>query len=168
MDKFPVINRHTRTFDLRQTGEEEYTAKIIQFRPPALDASDNTAFEIPVKRDDEAGDWRRETEAALKMDGYILLAWVVCSYGGRADIISAWYLPEDGERWVYKWNYDKKTMQAIDSFSRTTCRDTYQWLRERKPGGLFKEIHVCAPPYILLDSKDLRKEYLAGNLEETS
>jgi hypothetical protein len=141
-------------------------AKILQFRvfsdEPSID------FETPVKRDTEADDARRETETALKMDGHILIAWAFERYGGGIEIISAWYLPEDGKQWVYKWDYDKKTMKEVGSFARITRRDAYQWLTADHPKGLFKEFHLCAPPYILLDSKDLRKEYLAGKLEKTS
>jgi hypothetical protein len=182
MDKFPVINWHTRTFDQKQTGEEEYTPKILQFRPlpPAALPEDyaipKQCLTVPflageavtppqAKQESEAADQRRETEAALKMDGHILLAWAVCKYGGRVEIISAYYLPEEGKQWVYKWEYDKKTMKAVGSFSRIPRHDAYQWLKEAEPKGIFREIHVCAPPYILLDSKDLRKEYLAGNLK---
>jgi hypothetical protein len=160
------INWHTRTFDQRRP-EEEDVAKILQFRMPSPDASGNVEFEIPVRRDKEAGDPRRETEAALKMDGFILIAWAVCRYGGHADIISAWYFPEDGDQWVYRLEYDKKTMKVIDSSSRTSRHRVYQWLKENRQ-GLFREFHLCAPLYILLDNEDLRKEYLAGNLEKIS
>jgi hypothetical protein len=143
------------------------TAKILQFRLPSLDASGNVEFEIPVRRDKEAGDQRRETEADLKLDGYILIAWAVCRYGGNAEVVSAWYFPESGNQWVYRWEYDKKTMKPIDSSSRISRHRAYQWLNEKQQ-GLFGEFHLCAPLYILLDSRDLRKEYLAGNLEKTS
>jgi hypothetical protein len=143
-------------------------AKILQFRLPSPDASGNTGFEIPVKRDKKADDGQRETEAALKMDGHILVAWALCRYGGNVDIISAWYLPEDGKRWVYKWDYDKKTMKAADSPTRTSSREIYRWLNADHPKGLFREFHLCAPLYILLDNKELRAEYLAGKLERTS
>jgi hypothetical protein len=143
------------------------TAKILQFRLPSLDASGNVGFEIPVKRDKEAGDGRRETEAALKMDGFILIAWAVCRYGGGVEVVTAWYFPEDGDQWVYRWEYDKKTMKPADSSSRTSRHKVYQWLKENRQ-GLFGEFHLCAPLYILLDSKELRAEYLAGNLERTS
>jgi hypothetical protein len=104
----------------------------------------------------------------LRGSGYFFkIAWAVCGYGRRADIISAWYLPEDGKQWVYKWEYDKKTMKAVDSPARTSSRETYQCLKDNRP-GLFREFHLCAPLYILLDSKELRAEYLAGNLERIS
>jgi hypothetical protein len=49
--------------------------------------------------------------------------------------------------------------------SRFSCLEIYQWLKEDGPAGLFKERHICAPPYILLDNRELRAEYLAGNLD---
>jgi hypothetical protein len=147
--------------------KEAKMAKILQFRLPSLEASGNVGFEIPVKRDKEAGDPQREMESALKMDGYILIAWAVCKYGGNVEVVSAWHFPEDGDQWVYRWEYDKKTMKVIDPSSRTSRHKVYHWLKENRQ-GLFREFHLCAPLYILLDSKDLRKEYLAGNLEKTS
>jgi hypothetical protein len=139
-------------------------AKIIQFR--FFSDEPDMGLEPPVKKDEKAGDQRRETEAALKIDGFILLAWALCRYGGHAEIISAWYLPEDGKQWVYKWEYDKKTMKAVGSPARTSGHEVYQWLKENRPGVFFKELHLCAPPYILLDNKELRAEYLNGNLEK--
>jgi hypothetical protein len=107
--------------------------------------------------------WVRETEAALQRPGYILIAWAVSRYG-FVDVLSAWYLPEDGKRWVYKWEYDMKTMKEADTSSRSSCLEVYQWLKEEHR-GLFKERHICVPPYILLDNKELRTEYLAGRLD---
>jgi hypothetical protein len=101
------------------------------------------------------------------LPGYILIAWGIVKYGS-GDVVTAWYLPENGERWVYKRNYDAKTMKIIeDAFARISCHDAYQWLKEPSH-GLFREFYICAPLYILLDNKQLRAEYLAGNLEKIS
>jgi hypothetical protein len=58
-----------------------------------------------------------------------------------------------------------KTMKEADTYSRTPCFEIYQWLKE-DDRGWFTELHICAPLYILLDNKELRAEYLAGNLDE--
>jgi hypothetical protein len=74
-------------------------------------------------------------------------------------------LPENGKRWVYKWEYDAATLRESGSFSRFQCFEAYRWLKEDIPEGMFKEYHICVPLYILLDSRELRAEYLAGRLD---
>jgi hypothetical protein len=134
------------------------TGAIIQF-PVSTEAGERLA--VHNERTRRA----RETTSALQKPGYILIAWALCQYGGGAKVISAWYLPENGKRWVYRHEYDAKNMKEMDTFSRSPCLEIYQWLKQ-KHGGLFKELHICAPLYILLDNKELRAEYLAGNMDD--
>jgi hypothetical protein len=108
---------------------------------------------------------RREIEAALQQDDHILVAWTLNRYGS-GDVISAWHLPKDGKRWVYKHEYDAKNLKPLNTFSRFSCREVYEWLIEGHGEGMHKESHVCAPLYLLLDNKALRMEYISGRLDE--
>jgi hypothetical protein len=105
----------------------------------------------------------RSVEAALQRPEHILLAWARES--GLLEAIRGWYLPCDGKRWVYHWFYDAKTMKEIDTPARSSCAEIYRWLTEESEKGCFREFHICAPPIILLDSKELRQEYLDGKLD---
>jgi hypothetical protein len=127
---------------------------IIQF-PVTGEARERLAAYNEIKNK------RRETEAAIRRPGYILLAWAreMFFHG----VIRGWYLPEEGSRWVYSWSYDVKGMKECGSGHRSSPGEIYRWLQSDKK-GIFKEFHLCAPPFILLDSHDLRAEYLAGNI----
>jgi hypothetical protein len=103
----------------------------------------------------------KKTEAALARPGHILLAWAKM---GRGDCIRAWYVPCEGKRWVYAWDYDGAAMLDFGGRSRHSSSAVYDWLTDSGSKGLFSEFHVCAPPYILLDSAELRQKYQAGEL----
>jgi hypothetical protein len=106
----------------------------------------------------------KTAESDLALPGYILLAWARTKYGPRSNI-RAWYVPCDGKRWVYEWAYDDKTMRRFNNPYRSSCSATYYWLTgDSEKKDLFGEFHICAPPYILLDSAELRQEYLKGKL----
>jgi hypothetical protein len=128
--------------------------KILQF-PVSPEARERLAAHDKIKNK------RRETEDAIRRTGYILLAWSREMF--VHEVIRGWCLPEESGRSVYSWSYDAKSMKECGGFHRTPPGEIYQWLLEDEK-GLFKEFHICAPPYILLDSKELRREYLAGRM----
>jgi hypothetical protein len=128
--------------------------KIIQFP-----VTEEARRRLAARQEDAAA--RKETEKALRRDGFILLAWA--REGSVLGCLRGWYLPEDGRGWVYVFSYDAKTMKECGSVHRAPLGEIYRWLQSDKK-GLFREFHLCAPPFILLDSKDLRAEYLAGNI----
>lgn len=104
---------------------------------------------------------QKRIEAALQREGHILIAWV----RDTPRAIRGWYLPREGKRWVYTLFYDEDTLQEIDSGGRHKCAETYHWLVSPERKGMFREFHLCAPPFILLDFKEMREEYIAGNLD---
>jgi hypothetical protein len=106
---------------------------------------------------------QRSVESALQRPEHILIAWARES--GLLNTIRGWYLPRDGKRWVYHWHYDGKTMKEIDMPARYSCAEIYRWLTEESEKGFFSEFHICASPFILLDFKELRQEYLDGKLD---
>ena len=129
--------------------------KILQF-PLSPEAKNRLLANGELEKE------RLKTEAAIQRPGYILLAW------GREmfyhEAIRAWYLSADGSRWVYHTEYDTDSMKELGTFARHSSRAVYEFLVDENRGRLFLEFHLCAPPYILLDSKDSRKEFLKGRI----
>jgi hypothetical protein len=103
---------------------------------------------------------RERIESALQREGYILLAWAI--FGTK---LRGWYILREGGRWVYQRYYDKETLKEMAGLAvRRAAFGVYKWFTTPSLRDARIELHLCAPPYLLLDNKETRREYLAGNL----